>query len=583
MAASRRSRSQRRSSAQEGASSPSQEDEADVIAEVGAERDEELDELVATEEKVIAIGAVDAESVRENRRLQTVVDKKRGNMKNVPFNASDVLAKFDWIVKYWPPNGLHIKMKRLTGTPVQHTIMTFPRSGVELYAALMDYHGVFEEAKYEVVVTDSTTHEYRGKGQITLPDTQPKQPQGGYPMNAPQYPPQQPAQQQWPPQGASPQQGAPPQGAPPQAQPPPPQGTPPQQPPPPQVHVMPPPPVDPMAMMTQMFDMFTNMRTSLEQQQQPPQQQPPPQMPPPPPAHADPATMMQWMQKMFGMFQQMQPPPQAAPQAPGTQPAQPQANPMAAMMGAMGAPPPMTPPPGTIWLPPFGFVSLERMAQVFGGAPGAGGPHRSPYSGGGGHGPPAPYTPPTPPAPPKSAVEQFQETISVVQTAVDTARQLNALLPQQQVVVATPATTAEDDDSPVQIIDTGPAKLVVDRKDGTLRTWETGWANMKGIMDWVAEQREAIQKGNAEQQEEEEEPKQLPPGYVVVTKGYEPPPGMVAVPVDPNQVPQAQPPQQPPQQAPLPPPPANMPPPLQSTPPPKRTWEAPTMPIDGEG
>ena len=482
MAASRRSKP-RRSGAQEGASSPAQEDEADIIAEVGAERDEEIDELVATEEKIRAIGAVDAESVRENRRLGAVVGKKRANMKNVPFNASDVLVKFDWIVKYWPPNSLHIKMKRLTGSEVQHTIRTFPRSGMELYAALMDYHGVSDEAKYEVVITDSTTHEFRGKGQITLPDTQPKQSQGGYPMNAPQYqhPPPgqqqaQPVQGQAPPQGAPPQ-WAPPQGASPQAPPQQPAQSPPQ--PPAQVFIPPPPPgPDPMAMMQQMWEMFQQMQPP-QQQQLPPQQAPPPQMPPPPPAHADPATMMQWMQQMAQMIQQMQP--QQPPAQPGSaQPAQPQANPMSAMMGMMGAQPPMEPPPGTIWLPPFGFVPLERMAQVFGGGSGPGaprGPYRPPYS----NGPPPPYAPPAPPAPPKTAAEQFKEAISVVRTAVESVQQINALVPQQQVPAAA-TTPAEDDDSPVQIIDTGPAKLVVDRKDGTLRTWETGWANMKGIM-----------------------------------------------------------------------------------------------------
>lgn len=174
-----------------------------------------------------------------------------------------------------------------------------------------------------------------------------------------------------------------------------------------------------------------------------------------------------------------------------------------------------------------------------------------------------------------------------MRTAVDAVQQVNALLPQQPVGAPTAEAiaAAQDDDSPVTIIDTGQGKLVVDKQDGTLRTWETGWANMKGIMDWVAEQREAIQKGNAgHTEEEEEDPKQLPPGFVLVKEGYEPPPGMVAVPIDPSQVPQAQPVQAPPpQQAPLPPPPANVPPPLQSTPPPKRTWEMPTMPTEGEG
>jgi len=513
----RRSRSKRQSGAQEGASSPAQEDEADIIAEVGAEHDEELDELVASEEKIRAIGAVDAESVRENRRLQTIVDKKRGNMKGVPFNAGDILTKFEWTVKMWPPNTLRTRMKRLTGTPVQYTITTFPRSAAEFYAALMEYHGVSDEAKYEIVIVDSNDNEFRAKGQITLPDTQPKQPQGGHPMSAPQY------QQPVPVQAQQAQQ---------------------QQQPPPPVHV------DSMTQLTQMVELIQNMQA---QQQQP-------QVTPPPPAHADPATMTQ----LFELIQKMQPQQQPAQPQP-----QSQADPMAAMRGMLGAPPPMEPPPGTIWLPPFGFVSLERMAQVCGGSgPGAArGPYRPPYSGEHGHAPP----PPPPPAPVKSAAEQFQEAVSVVRTAVDAVKQVDALLPRQQVAAAAAITPAEDDDSPVQIIDTGPMKILVDKKDGTLRPWETGWANMPKMMDWIAEQREAIQKANSGKQEEEEEtPKQLPPGYVVVKEGYEPPPGMVAVEVDPSQVP-------------LPPPPANTPPPLQSTPPSNRTWEMPTIPTKGEG
>jgi hypothetical protein len=89
------------------------------------------------------------------------------------------------------------------------------------------------------------------------------------------------------------------------------------------------------------------------------------------------------------------------------------------------------------------------------------------------------------------------------------------------------------------------------------------------VLKWVGEQHETIQKAHAEQRREQA-PKVLPPGYVEVGPGYQPPPGYVAVPVDPPQeAPQGA------QQQPLPPPPAEMPPPIQ--------WGAPTIPSEGEG
>jgi len=163
--------------------------------------------------------------------------------------------------------------------------------------------------------------------------------------------------------------------------------------------------------------------------------------------------------------------------------------------------------------------------------------------------------------------------MSVVRTAVDVVQEMNSLLPsqgEQPTGVAT-AIAPEEDDSPVQIIDAGPAKLVVNKEDGTLRKWETGWANMDKVLKWVGEQHEKMQQAAAQQQQQQQRPQQLPPGYVEVRPGYQPPPGYVAVPVDPQQ---------------LPPPPEQMPPPIQEAPqqqqPSRRTWSAPTIPTEGE-
>ena len=129
----------------------------------------------------------------------------------------------------------------------------------------------------------------------------------------------------------------------------------------------------------------------------------------------------------------------------------------------------------------------------------------------------------------------------------------------------------EDDDTPVRVIDMGPAKGVINRSDGSLRGVETFMANLPDILKWVGEQRTEIRKA----QEKRQEKQQLPPGYAVAGPGYEPPEGFVAVPVD--QIPPAA------QQATsLPEPPAEMPPPIAEQPPPaappKRAWGMPEIP-----
>ncbi|KKM80155.1 hypothetical protein LCGC14_1342820, partial [marine sediment metagenome] len=347
-----RSRSRRRAPASSGGSPTAQQDEADIVAEVGAEHDEESGELVADEAKIREVGAIDASTVIENERLQAIVNRKKAGEKKVIFNADDLLTEYETLIKVWPVNTFDISVKRLTGSALEHVITSRPRTGAELYNTLMAMHGQFEEAKYAIKFFDTAGKQFRGNSQITLPDTRPQQGQG-QPMTAPPYqhppPVYNPQTGQWYTPQPPPQQGAPPQAQP--QQPDPPQ-------PPAQVFVPPPPPgPDPVAMMQQIWKM-------LQQQPQQPQQADPqqgvPQQPPaqvfvPPPPGPDPVAMMQ---QIWNMLQQQ--PPQPPAQTGSAQPPPSQANPMAAMMGMMGAPPPMEPPPGTIWLPPFGFVSLER-------------------------------------------------------------------------------------------------------------------------------------------------------------------------------------------------------------------------------
>jgi hypothetical protein len=588
--------------------SPAQQDEADILAEVGAVRDDDTGELVADEDKIREIGAVDAESVRENRRLDDIVNKKRGNVPGVAFNTGDVLTKYETIIRSWPPNTLDISMRRLTGQPVTHMITSRPRSGAELYEAIKALHGQHGEANYEIRIFDNNSKVLRGQGQITMPDTRAASPQQGQTMQ-PFYPGAPPI----PPGYAQPQPvfgyPAPPPGYPTvPAQPQPPQQPQPQpqaapQPmPAPTVQVMPS-SFDPHSMMTMMDQMFGMFRQMQSAAQPPPQPAPPPpapvpvqlpiqQMPPMPSPQASPAEMFQWMQQAFTMFQQLQ----AAQQPPATMP---YVQPVLVQPPAPApAPPPPSPQSGiaeTMALMEQMFKMFQRMqpsaAPSPGPGPGPGPGYRGPrppyYPQGDQGGPrppyypqgePPPYSPQypgsrEPPPRERTAAEQFREAMMVVRTAVDAVQEMNALLPQQEAPAAAAAAPHEvDDDSPVQIIDTGPVKIAVNKSDGAMRWADTSMIALPGVLKWLGEQREAIQKESAARQiRQQPPPQQLPPGYVEVGPGYQPPPGFVAVPIDQQE---------------LPPPPAQMPPPIHSTPEPppvRQAWGAPTIPTEGEG
>ena len=589
---------------------PAQQDEADVTAEFGAEEDAG-GELVASEEKVRELGAVNSEAVIENRRIEEMVDKKRGGTKDVQLNIDDPLLQYETLIKVWPASTLNVYVRRLAGAPRQDTITTHPRTGAELYEAIKSIHGEYEEADYALKYWDTHGKKIRCNGRISMPDTRPPKPAIGAPMQ-PTYPYGSPG---YAPTPAPAAQAAPVVAAPGVA--------------------------DPM----QMFSMFLKMQEMLRQQQPqqaagaPQQPQAPQPTMPPMPAQNDPAAMMKWMQDCFQMFQQMQasvqqaqapqpaaqpqPAPVAAmptdpmawfhtfqqmqqmmqPQAPAAParrgehhpqnqaPMHPAMNPVLAMMGM----PPVQPPPGMMWVPGFGFVSVDALTHaVAGGRPGGGGggpsgapamagpyrgPYRPPYDPG--HAPPPGYAggpyPQQPPPPPKTAAEQFRDSISVLKTAAEMVSEVQSLFPGQEAPAAPAEREKEEEPSPVRIMEVGEYKLALDRERGNTRGWETLWANMPNLLKWAGEQREAIQKAQAEKKQEKP---QLPPGYVEVTPGYVPPPGYVPVPVD-----QIPPQFQPPAQHALPQPPEQMPPPItpqpQAQPDPRRTWGPPTYPGSG--
>src|SRR5260221_7140102 len=161
------------------------EDEADIIKEVGAELDEEPGELVADIESVRKIGAIDVESVRDNRRDREIAQRKK-NGERVAFNTRDPIPIYNSLLRSkWAPGGLDIEVKRLTGPSAFNVITSRPRNGTELYERLKELHGPSPEYEYEVKFLDIGIHKYAGTGRIVMPDARPSQ--GQQPMA---YPPQ---------------------------------------------------------------------------------------------------------------------------------------------------------------------------------------------------------------------------------------------------------------------------------------------------------------------------------------------------------------------------------------------------------
>ena len=275
-----------------------------------------------------------------------------------------------------------------------------------------------------------------------------------------------------------------------------------------------------LAMQKQMFEMMQAMQATAAGRAPPPPAAPAPFIAPPPSTDSS-AAMLTMQKQMFDMMLQMM---------------------QTAQRGA-------APPPG-------------------GGPPGAGPYYRPRYPGPhdpgtSAHDPRSPYGPP-PPARPQTPSEQLREAASVFRDFRRVADELG--LGGQP---AEPSPPPEDDDSPVRVIDMGPAKGVINRDDGSLRGVETFMANLPDILKWIGEQRVEIRKAKDEDRRRQEE--RLPPGYVLAGPDYKPPDGYVAIPVD----------QIPPQtQDTLPEPPAEMPPPIEEPQPaarPRRAWGMPEV------
>ncbi|HLN14663.1 MAG TPA: hypothetical protein VK587_15815 [bacterium] len=490
----------------------------------------------------------------------------------------NILLAFEETIRLFPAAAQTIAVERKTGTPAQWMITSRPRTANELYDAIKLLHGRAGETTYEVTFRDGAGH--GNGGQVSMPSTLGDPlPPGAPAVPQPYPPPYAPPYAQMPTAYAAPPMppAAPIAGAPfdantlltmqrqlfemMQAMAPKPVTAPPPMPPaaPPQAPVDQATPL--LAMQKQLFEMMQAMQATAAGHAPPPP--PPPQpMAPPPPATAppDPAAAMLAMQKqLFEMMQAMQ-----ATAAGHARPAHPATPPV------FVAPPPATDPTTamlTMQKQMFEMMlTMMQTAQRGAGASPAGGPYYRPrYPGPSDprdpNAPPYdPRSPYSPPARPQTPSQQLREAASVFRDTIEVAREFGFG------GAAAEPPPPEDDDSPVRVIDMGPAKGVINREDGSLRGVETFMANLPDILKWVGEQRAEIRKANEKRQEQQ----QLPPGYVRVGPGYEPPEGFVAVPVD--QIPSSA------QEA-LPEPPAEMPPPIAEPPPaaapPKRAWGMP--------
>lgn len=508
---------------------PAQEEEADILEEAGAEQDEETGELMADAEQVRKLGAADPATVREDRRLRSIANKKRQGKKNVGFGTTDPLVVYETILKTWEPDSIDITFKRLSGSQqTTRMIRSRPRSRAELYEVFEKLHGESEAAEYDVRFHDSSGHQWRGQGRITMPDTRPKNQQSG---NG-HYPSPQPAT-------------AP--------------GT-------PSVVVQAPPGQDMGAMFStfqSMFEMFHNMQQRMAPQQYSSQPQLP-VMPPQPPPTASPGEQMAWMQQVFDMFQRMQGNARGTPQQPQ-------------MPTHAGPQLPNTPaPPGYryTWLPDSNCCVLEPINRPV--------PERREHVDRGQREPMGrrPYYPQQgeqydrydsrhqgPPDP-------LRESMGTIRRALALREELDSLFGdgQQRRIDGGQfdGSPEQDPDSPVVIERTADVELVRNRDDGNIRGWDTFLINLPNMVKKGGEFVKEISKTAAAERQRRDriEQQRLPPGFVRVTEGYEPPEGFVPVPVD--RVPPPPPPRED-----LPPPPAHVPPPIQEEPepPPKRGWD----------
>src|SRR5215469_3322321 len=189
------------------------------------------DGSVASEEEITVddarrAGAVTPESAQQNRSMARKIHRKNNGEKNIAWGETNALEIFDLVRQTFSPTSIMIHIQRsapdiMDFEPIPMSNM---RTAQDFYKYLMVHvHKKFREAKYFIRFKEANAME-RGRGYLTLPDTQPdanQAPQQGLPVGPPGYPmpPQGMPAPYWPgwPYAAPPQgwQPGPPQFAPP--------------------------------------------------------------------------------------------------------------------------------------------------------------------------------------------------------------------------------------------------------------------------------------------------------------------------------------------------------------------------------
>lgn len=144
-----------------------------------------------------SVGAISAESAKNNKETAKRSQMKRAGEKRVPWNEENILHLFHAVKDTWPLQGITIYMRRTEPMPPEDFrpfSASLFRTGQELYDYIAKHiHRNNPAAQYEARFKDTNGMD-RAKGFIRMPDPSPDmQQQGAYdPMQAPPFPPPMP-------------------------------------------------------------------------------------------------------------------------------------------------------------------------------------------------------------------------------------------------------------------------------------------------------------------------------------------------------------------------------------------------------
>ena len=103
-------------------------------------------------------------------------------------------------------------------------------------------------------------------------------------------------------------------------------------------------------------------------------------------------------------------------------------------------------------------------------------------------------------APAPTTLEQFTSTIATVKSVVHAAKAIQDLLPQAAPSAQEPleVAAAPENNSDTRVEKLGDLSLVKDVKDGSIRPWETAFANFPAAMNWVERQKQIALQAQAQ-------------------------------------------------------------------------------------